>query len=340
MNDSTDEQVPMIKSGYARIIIELLAEHDYDPHQLIKESGLPPDLHDLDNEFLPVEPLRRLLFLSANQLGTANFGELLRVAIRQKLIPKLLGAFKDFTTVNDALVSSEAIYQYDSIGTKTGIETAYGRTWYWRHKPFQDDDIYAWSEVFALMYGIEFVRALTKTDWTPSQVKLQSTNVDVFNATIGDSIQYFVGNDKMALLLEDEILAKPVIISSQDIKRQEPLITWHANFTDKVFTSLLPYVREHNLTLEQSAALLGMSPRTLQRRLNEERTSFRRIKDNLLFTVAVEMMGEELSLTHVSSQLGYSDISHFSRSFKRISGLTPKMYQKTILSLNKVNRTP
>ncbi|MGF1749586.1 helix-turn-helix domain-containing protein [Vibrio cionasavignyae] len=334
------EPVPMIKSGYARIIVELLAENHYDAHQLIHESGLPPDLHDLDSEFLPVEPIRRLLFLSAHQLGTTNFGELLKVAIRQKLVPKLLGEFQEFSTVKEALISSNMIYQYDTVGTTTGVEEVHGRTWYLRYKPFEDNELYLWSEVFALMYAIEFIRALTKTNWSPKQVKLQSSNIDVFNLTIGKDIQYFVGNDKMAILIDDDILKQSVRITSKDIAKQEPLVTWHANFTDKVFTSLLPYVREHNLTLEQAAKLLRMTPRTLQRRLNEERTNFRHIKDNLLFTVAVEMMGEELSLTHVANQLGYSDISHFSRAFKRISGLTPKLYQKTILSLNKVHRQP
>ncbi|MCL9776772.1 AraC family transcriptional regulator [Vibrio methylphosphonaticus] len=336
----TTEPVPMIKSGYARLIIELLAENHYDTHQLIHESGLPPDLQDLDSEFLPVEPVRRLLFLSAHQLGTTNFGELLKLAIRQKLIPKLLGAFQDCTTVKEALISSNAIYQYDTVGTTTGVEEIHGRVWYFRYKPFEENGLYLWSEVFALMYGIEFIRALTKTNWSPKQVKLQSTNADVFQATVGKGIQYFVANDKMAILMDDDILEQPVKIYSQDIKSQEPLVTWHANFTDKVFTSLLPYVREHNLTLEQAAKLLAMTPRTLQRKLNEERTTFRHIKDNLLFTVAVEMMAEDLSLTHVASQLGYSDISHFSRAFKRISGLTPRLYQKTILSLNKVQRQP
>ena len=328
------EPVPMIKSGYARIIIELLAENHYDAHQLIHESGLPPDLRDLDSEFLPVEPIRRLLFLSAHQLGTINFGELLKLAIRQKLVPKLLGAFQECTTVKEALISSNAIYQYDAVGTTTGVEEVHGRVWYFRYKPFEENGLYLWSEVFALMYSIEFIRALTKTNWTPKQVKTQSINADVFQSTVGKEIQYFVGNDKMAIWIDDSILKQPVKISSQDVQFQEPLVTWQANFTDKVFTSLLPYVREHNLTLEQAAKLLRMTPRTLQRRLHDEKTNFRHIKDNLLFTVAVEMMAEELSLTHVANQLGYSDISHFSRAFKRISGLTPRLYQKSILSLS------
>ncbi|GAL36558.1 transcriptional regulator AraC family [Vibrio maritimus] len=172
------------------------------------------------------------------------------------------------------------------------------------------------------------MRALTKSDWTPKQLKIQIDEIELYQAIIGKSTQYIVSNDRIEWLIEDEILNQRPNITAKDTETQAPLVTWHANFTDQVFTALLPYVREHNLTLENAAKLLKLSPRTLQRRLKEERTNFRHIKDNLVFTVAVDMMGEELSLTHIASQLGFSDISHFSRSFKRISGLTPKLYQK------------
>ncbi len=53
MTTSKDPITPLIKSGYARVLVELFREYNHDPHQAIKESGLPPDLFDLDQEFLP-----------------------------------------------------------------------------------------------------------------------------------------------------------------------------------------------------------------------------------------------------------------------------------------------
>ncbi|NOH28760.1 helix-turn-helix domain-containing protein [Vibrio mediterranei] len=340
MTNSSDPITPLIKSGYARVLVELFREYNHDPHQAIKESGLPPDLFDLDQEFLPQEPVKKLIYLLGNQLGITQFGELLRTAIKQKVIPRLLGELSECSTVEEALVHTKEVFQYDAVGVNVGLEQSHGRTWYWCKRPFDDSPLFLWSEIWAVLYTIELVRAMTKSTWTPKQIKIQSKEVDVFRAIIGKSPQYFVENERIEWLIDEEILQQVPNISSKDYAPKEPLVTWHANFTDRVFTALLPYVREHNLTLEQAAKLLKLAPRTLQRRLNEERTSFRHIKDNLVFTVAVEMMGEELSLTHIASQLGFSDISHFSRSFKRISGLTPKMYQRTILSLNETQRTP
>ncbi|GAM59385.1 transcriptional regulator, araC family [Vibrio ishigakensis] len=41
-------------------------------------------------------------------------------------------------------------------------------------------------------------------------------------------------------------------------------------------------------------------------------------------------MEQGKTLTFIAKQLGYQDISHFSRAFKRITGLTPKLYKKSL----------
>ncbi|MCQ1058052.1 helix-turn-helix domain-containing protein [Photobacterium sp. DNB23_23_1] len=335
MISGKDPIVPLIKSGYARLIVEIFYEYNHDPHKVIKDSGLPPDLFDLDQEFLPQEPMKKLIYLLANQLGLTQFGEILRTAIRRKAIPRLIGEFADCKTVKDALELTQTVFQHDSTVVNVGLESSHGRTWYWCKRRADESAHFLWSEVWAVLYAVEFIRVLTHSDWLPSQIKIQSNDSDIYSSILGNSIQYFVGNERIEWLIDDDVLAQQLRITAKDSEAKAPLIRWHANFTDRVFTSLLPYVRERNLTLEEAAELLSMSPRTLQRRLTEERTSFRRLKDNLLYTVAVDMMAEDLSLTHIASQLGYSNIAHFSRSFKRISGLTPKVYQKVILSLDR-----
>ncbi|GEA51618.1 hypothetical protein VIN01S_24220 [Vibrio inusitatus NBRC 102082] len=77
------------------------------------------------------------------------------------------------------------------------------------------------------------------------------------------------------------------------------MVQWHSNFTDTVFTALYPYVKDRNLTVVSASKLLNMTPRTFQRRLTEEKTNFRNIKDNLIYTAAVNLMAKNLSLTHI-----------------------------------------
>ena len=76
------------------------------------------------------------------------------------------------------------------------------------------------------------------------------------------------------------------------------------------------------------AAQLGMSERTLQRRLKEEGTSFQEILDNTRHYLARELLrNTALALGDVAAQLGFAEPSAFFRAFKKWEGCTPGQYR-------------
>jgi AraC-like DNA-binding protein len=73
------------------------------------------------------------------------------------------------------------------------------------------------------------------------------------------------------------------------------------------------------------AAELGMSERTLVRRLAELGTSFADIVDRLRHDLARKYLGQrDLSLTHIAFLLGYSNQSAFSSACRRWTGKAPR----------------
>jgi AraC-like DNA-binding protein len=84
---------------------------------------------------------------------------------------------------------------------------------------------------------------------------------------------------------------------------------------------------EGRLELESVSQILGLPPRTLQRRLHLEQTSFQEIVDEVRAMVARVYLDEShASLQRVSRWLGFSDSRTFKRAFKRWTGLTPSRY--------------
>jgi AraC-like DNA-binding protein len=75
--------------------------------------------------------------------------------------------------------------------------------------------------------------------------------------------------------------------------------------------------------LDEIARRLGMTPRSLQRRLHDEGVSFQSLRDETRRTLADRYLGEGLSVAEVSFLLGFSEPSAFFRAFKRWTGLTP-----------------
>ena len=81
---------------------------------------------------------------------------------------------------------------------------------------------------------------------------------------------------------------------------------------------------------DKIAALLGMSPRTLNRRLTAVNTSFHELVEETRFELAQQMLRDtSLNIGEISDTLGYSRASGFSRAFRRWSGITPAEWRKT-----------
>ncbi|OEF10935.1 helix-turn-helix domain-containing protein [Aliivibrio logei] len=333
MIKKASKPLPMIRTGYTKILLDVFSKHGINIQELLNDSGLPPDLFETDKDYLPVEPVKRLVYLLSSQMGVNSFSELLRIAFRQRIIPQILKQFDTTATVKEALEKVNTIFNHDSPGSEITFENQYGKYWLCRSAPYENTLYFIWGEVFAVLYIIELIQALTKSDWFPEQVKVQHIDDDVIRSALNKKTQFFIAQSKSALLIDEKTLNSTVKFIPSDTKHKEPFIEWHSSFSDSVFTSLLPYVREHSLSITQAAMLLQMTTRTFQRRLKEERTSFRQLKESLTLSISCELMEEGHSLTHISNQLGYNNISHFSRAFKRISGLTPKVYRKSILGL-------
>ncbi|MES2817598.1 MAG: AraC family transcriptional regulator [Pseudomonadota bacterium] len=81
--------------------------------------------------------------------------------------------------------------------------------------------------------------------------------------------------------------------------------------------------------MERLAGELGISSRTLRRRLNDEGTRFRLLQDEVRQTLAEELLATGgLTLEEIAERLGYSEVSNFLHAFKRWKGLTPGQYLK------------
>lgn len=77
------------------------------------------------------------------------------------------------------------------------------------------------------------------------------------------------------------------------------------------------------------ASQMGMSERTLQRRLQEEGTSYQRLLDQTRHQQALELLGNrEISLATVAGQLGFAEPSAFYRAFRKWQGVTPGDYRQ------------
>ena len=88
-----------------------------------------------------------------------------------------------------------------------------------------------------------------------------------------------------------------------------------------VITEQLP---SGNVTDESVAEALHMTPRTLHRRLSDEDTNFRNVLNEVRQELAEQYINDPtITLTEISFLLGFSEVSAFSRAFRRWTGKPP-----------------
>ncbi|WHS94123.1 helix-turn-helix transcriptional regulator [Sinorhizobium kummerowiae] len=84
----------------------------------------------------------------------------------------------------------------------------------------------------------------------------------------------------------------------------------------------------HKLGLQTVAKSLGMSVRTLQRRLKFCGVDFEELLDDTRRNEAIRLICEGVhSMTDIALRLGYSDSAHFTRAFKRWTGVAPSRFR-------------
>ncbi|MEH6516860.1 MAG: AraC family transcriptional regulator ligand-binding domain-containing protein [Halioglobus sp.] len=102
-------------------------------------------------------------------------------------------------------------------------------------------------------------------------------------------------------------------------------------FVEAVSREIIRADRNDPMSMEMVAAKLALSPRTLRRRLSSEGFTFQEVK-NLATERRAKyyLISTSLSLSEISFELGYSELSAFSRAFRTRVGETPQTYREKL----------
>ena len=120
------------------------------------------------------------------------------------------------------------------------------------------------------------------------------------------------GSNKQLAQLNDHIVVRYLASQAKD------------DIVNQVKASILEYLGEGSVTESAIAQALHMSTRNLHRKLSAENTSFKQLLLNIRSELASQYINDPtLTLTEISYQLGFSEISSFSRAYKRWTGQSP-----------------
>ncbi len=191
-------------------------------------------------------------------------------------------------------------------------------------------------ELYNLNILQQLVRSALGSGWVPERVKICATEEQVLAEVPGMArLDVEFGADTTAIALPIDRLAAPLRKRSGsrewkgDEQYQDGMLTLDTmNALRRLVETYLPY----NPTLEMVSRLTGISRRSLQRFLEAHGTSFSRLVEQVMLNRAIQLLGDtRLPLKEVARELGYSELAHFSRAFRRMTGLAPSAYREKTL---------
>jgi AraC-like DNA-binding protein len=116
-------------------------------------------------------------------------------------------------------------------------------------------------------------------------------------------------------------------ILEAEARRREHRSARNLTHSERLKHYLVEHMNERP-DMEAAARQLGMSSRSLRRRLTEEGASWNQITDDALGMLAKQMLDDpSSSVKETAYALGFSDPTSLYRAFKRWTGMTPKQYR-------------
>lgn len=120
-------------------------------------------------------------------------------------------------------------------------------------------------------------------------------------------------------------------IFEPDLNRRMRDLDAEATTTDKVRACLTDILASGQYRVGDVATRLAVSPRTLQRNLRREGTTFQRVLDSLRHDLAHAYLERaELTTSQVAFLLGYDDPNSFFRAFRSWTGRTPQAVRASL----------
>ncbi|MEO0981738.1 MAG: AraC family transcriptional regulator ligand-binding domain-containing protein [Pseudomonadota bacterium] len=156
----------------------------------------------------------------------------------------------------------------------------------------------------------------------------------VFAAHFGCPVRFGAARD--AILVSEETLATPNKLGDDTIahffdrhlERELATLSDASSLDQRVRLTVSQRLSEGVPNLSDIASALGMSGRTLQRRLADNGRSFQGLVDIARRELAQQLLRDtDYSLAEIAFLTGFAEQSGFTRAFKRWAGQTPRSYR-------------
>jgi len=327
-----------VDARWACLTFQHMRERGVRTDTALKEAGLVrSQLRDPERR-IPFAKHVRFLEIAADHLNDPFWGLHLGASIHPKQVGLLGYVGLSSDTLGDALKNLTRYLSVLSEGAEAELVIESGTVAIVIR--ILDPDVLDCRQIddFGMSTLLTTCRALTGTEFNPERVDFRTPKPSslaeherIFNSEVRfqQPRSGLVFNNRaihLPIATADSGLLRVLERYCRDILGRRPAVPTLVYQVRELIAGLL---NTGDPTIDTVAAELNMSSRTLERRLNSQGLSYRRILDDLRRQLAERYLEDErLGLAQITYLLGYSEPTAFNRAFRRWTGITPTQFRK------------
>lgn len=236
------------------------------------------------------------------------------------------------TTLHAAITEFCRLAASETLVSTFAIERRGDDFWFRRHDALGGCPISTSQEIYAVHLMMQVVKSSLGVEWRPERVDLQASAPPPFPEMLANAEvrveQACTGFPIPGAFLPRRMAAPSV---SEEITEAYSSIrdVGLAEFPIQLRLLLKGFLPD-GLVIDDAAALVGVSARTLQRILTRSGTSFRTVLEQARFEQGREMLKDTATpVSEIARSLGYDSPASFSRAFQRWAGVSPRQFRNT-----------
>lgn len=316
---------------------ELVVERGGDPDQLLAEAGIPVEAIGDYGSFIDYPPLIRLIDAAAIATGSPDFGR--ELANRQgiDILGSVGAAARSAPTVASALATIERYLRAYSPAVEVSLTVTGDQARFEQNRAAVGQALYPHARELGAGMTFSVLRHLIGDDWSPTRAELPHQPLSPtteYEAYFGCPVAF--ERPTVAFQFEASVLEQPV---STDAETHQTMVSYLQSIAPFTPQGVVPIVDALVRRLLPSGAAeltvvadeLGLHPRTLQRRLEDEGVTFAEVVQNVRRRTAEQYLRDsDMSLRHLATELGYLEQSTFTRACHRWFGMSPLAYRRSL----------
>ncbi|MGD8357389.1 MAG: AraC family transcriptional regulator [Lysobacterales bacterium] len=322
-------------AGYALAIGRALEYCGVDSRRVFAAAGISESLGNDPLKRLPLATVSRLYRACVEATNNPFFGLTVARFINASTLHALGYGLLASTTLTDFCTRLKRYFGLVSRNARAVIEHR-DREVHLRFELLADVSAESQDAWLATVHRL--VRLLYRSDFRPVAVELahpvpndgDEPYIDYFEAPVQfdrDAVTYVMPRSEMDIALQGGC---PELAQFNDHIAAEYLAKLdRADVVANVRARIIELLPSGECSQSRVAEDLFLSPRTLQQRLGDRGTSFHELLNDMRRELATGYLSRSgISVTEITFLLGFTDVSNFTRAFKRWTGMSPTQYRE------------